>query len=162
MEKKLKRSRSNKVIGGVCGGIGEYFEIDPVFVRIIVVLLALGTKGVGLMAYIIAMIIMPKDDVEFRVNEHGETVQVEDAPKEYSSLNKYLPGMVLICIGIIWLIRENFYWFRIDEFWPLILIVGGLFLIFRKKDKSKIEDITNPNMEVHDNNSDSNNGGNTV
>ena len=161
MEKKLKRSRNNKVIGGVCGGIGEYFDIDPVFVRIIVVLLAMGTGGAGFIAYIIAMIIMPKDEVEFRVNEHGETVQVEDAPSEYSSWNRYLPGMLLICVGIIWLVRENFYWFHLDEFWPLVLIIGGLFLIFRRKSKTE-EDIIEPTVEVHDTKSNNENGGPTV
>lgn len=162
MEKKLKRSRSNKVIGGVCGGIGEYFDIDPVFVRIIAVLLALGTHGVGFMAYIVAMIIMPKDEVEFRVNEKGETVQVEDTQKEYSSWNRYLPGMLLICVGIIWLVRENFYWFNWDEFWPLILIVGGLLLIFRKKNKTEQEDITEPTMEVHNDKKNNDNEGSTI
>jgi len=162
MEKKLKRSRSNKVIGGVCGGIGEYFDIDPVFVRIIVVLLAMGTHGVGFMAYIIAMIIMPKDEVEFRVNEQGETVQVEDAPVVHSSWNKYLPGMILIFVGVIWLIQENFYWFHWDEFWPLALILGGLFMIFRKKDKTEKEDIVEPTVEVHNTKPNQDNGGPTV
>ncbi len=108
MVAKLKRSRSNKVIGGVCGGIGEYFAMDPVFVRIIVVILAFGTSGFGILAYIIAMIIMPQDEVQFHTNEKGETVQVEDSPKEYSSMNRYLPGFLLIGIGVIWLVREIF------------------------------------------------------
>ncbi len=162
MEKKLKRSSSNKVIGGVCGGIGEYFEIDPVFVRIIVVLLAMGTGGAGFIAYIIAMVIMPKDEVQFHVNEQGETVPVEDIPNEYSSWNKYLPGMLLICIGVIWLVRENFYWFHMDEFWPLLLVLSGLFLIFRKKDKSEQEDSIEPTVEVFDSKKSNDNGGTTI
>ncbi len=162
MEKKLKKSRTNKVIGGVCGGIGEYFEIDPVFVRIIVVLLAFGTHGVGFVAYIIAMIIMPKDEIKFRVNEQGETVQVEDAPTEYSSWNRYLPGMILIFVGIIWFVSENFYWFRLNEFWPLVLIIVGLFIIFRKKNKTDQDDIIEPTVEVHDTESKNDNGGPTI
>lgn len=162
MEKKLKKSRTNKVIGGVCGGIGEYFDIDPVFVRIIVVLLAFGTHGVGFAAYIIAMIIMPKDEIKFRVNEQGETVQVEDAPTEYSSWNRYLPGMILICIGLIWFVNENFYWFRLNEFWPLVLIIVGLFIIFRKKNKSDQDDIIEPTVEVHDTETKNDNGGSTI
>ena len=58
MEKRLYKSNTNKVIDGVCGGIGEYFNIDPTLVRLGWVLFsALG--GSGLLAYIIAAIIMP-------------------------------------------------------------------------------------------------------
>ena len=53
--KRLYRSRKNKVFAGVCGGVGEYFNIDPVIVRIIAVV-----SGVGLLAYIIGAIIIPE------------------------------------------------------------------------------------------------------
>jgi phage shock protein PspC (stress-responsive transcriptional regulator) len=58
MKKRLYKSRTNRVIGGVCGGVGEYFDIDPVVVRILwlVALLVLGT---GLLAYIICLIVIP-------------------------------------------------------------------------------------------------------
>ena len=59
MEKKLYKSNTNKVIDGVCGGIGEYFNIDPTLVRLAwVVFCALG--GSGVLAYIIMAIIMPR------------------------------------------------------------------------------------------------------
>jgi len=47
MEKKIYRSQKNKVIGGVCGGIGEYFDIDPVLIRLIFIILffSLGIKS---------------------------------------------------------------------------------------------------------------------
>ena len=160
MNRELKKSRTNKVIGGVCGGLGEYFDIDPVFVRVVVVLLALGTHGVGVMAYIIAMIIMPSNEVEFHVNEKGETVPVEDAPREYSSWNKYLPGIILVCIGILWLVKVNFYWFDFEELWPLLLIIVGLFLVFRKKDSGKTDDTMNPNIDI--NGTKHENGGTTI
>ena len=58
MEKKLYKSNTNKVIDGVCGGIGEYFNIDPTLVRLAwVVFCALG--GSGLLAYIIMALIIP-------------------------------------------------------------------------------------------------------
>jgi len=57
--KRLYRSRKDKVLGGVCGGIAEYFEIDPVLVRLLCVLVAL-LGGAGVIAYIIAWIIIPK------------------------------------------------------------------------------------------------------
>lgn len=58
MEKRLYKSNENKMIAGVCGGIAEYFAIDPTIVRLAWVLFcALG--GSGLLAYIIAAIIIP-------------------------------------------------------------------------------------------------------
>lgn len=59
MTKKLYKSNKNKMIDGVCGGIGEYFDIDPTLVRLgWVAFCALG--GSGLLAYIIAAIIIPR------------------------------------------------------------------------------------------------------
>ena len=59
MEKKLYKSNTNKVIDGVCGGIGEYFNIDPTLVRLTwVVFCALG--GSGVLAYIIMALIIPR------------------------------------------------------------------------------------------------------
>ena len=59
MEKKLYKSSKNKMIDGVCGGIGEYFGIDPTLVRLgFVALCILG--GSGLIAYIVALIIVPR------------------------------------------------------------------------------------------------------
>lgn len=58
MSKRLFRSRTDRVLGGVCGGIAEYFDIDPVIVRLIWVLLVLAA-GTGILLYIIAWIIIP-------------------------------------------------------------------------------------------------------
>ena len=59
MEKKLYKSNKNKMLDGVCGGIAEYFNVDPTLVRLATVLLCLGV-GSGLLAYIVAMIVMPR------------------------------------------------------------------------------------------------------
>ena len=59
MKKQLRRSTENKVIAGVCGGIAEYFDIDPTLIRLAWILFcALG--GSGVLAYIIAAIIIPE------------------------------------------------------------------------------------------------------
>ena len=58
-QKKLYKSRVNKVLCGVCGGIGEYFNIDPTIVRLLFVILTLGACS-GIILYIIAAIIMPE------------------------------------------------------------------------------------------------------
>ena len=57
-EKRLVRSRSNRVIAGICGGLGEYFNIDPVVMRIIWLVLLLGF-GTGLVAYLVCWLIIP-------------------------------------------------------------------------------------------------------
>ena len=65
--KRLYRSRKDSIIGGVCGGIGNYFNIDPVFVRLIFVLLFL-LRGSGILIYIVAWIIIPLEP-RHKVNE---------------------------------------------------------------------------------------------
>ena len=57
--KRLYRSRKDKIIGGVCGGIGEYFKIDPVIIRLLWILLIFA-GGSGILAYLVAWIIIPK------------------------------------------------------------------------------------------------------
>lgn len=59
MEKRLYKSSTNKMIDGVCAGIAEYFNIDPTLVRLGAVLL--GLSGSGVLAYIIAACIVPRN-----------------------------------------------------------------------------------------------------
>lgn len=60
MEKKLYRSNTNKMVAGVCGGIGEYFNVDPTLIRLAWVLLSIPMAMFGgLIAYILAAIIIP-------------------------------------------------------------------------------------------------------
>ncbi|MBW2980084.1 PspC domain-containing protein [Candidatus Woesearchaeota archaeon] len=58
--KRLYRSKKNRVLAGVCSGIGEYLEVDPTVVRLIWVILTLVSFGVGILAYILAWIIIPE------------------------------------------------------------------------------------------------------
>ncbi len=59
--KRLYRSRDDKVLGGVCAGIANYFEVDPVLVRLLWVIFTLVSMGLGIIAYIIAWIIVPEE-----------------------------------------------------------------------------------------------------
>ena len=59
MEKRLYKSKENRMLDGVCGGIAEYFNIDPTIVRLGWFLFSL-TGGSGVLAYIIALIIIPE------------------------------------------------------------------------------------------------------
>lgn len=60
--KRLFRSRKDRILGGVCGGMGNYFNLDPVLIRVIWVVL-LFAAGIGLLAYILAWIIIPEEPV---------------------------------------------------------------------------------------------------
>jgi phage shock protein C len=84
MDKRLYRSRTERVIGGVCAGLGEYFGVDPTIVRIAAVLLALA-NGVGVVAYVILWIIVPEEG-ENPMNEDQKTedMPVESAPQARS------------------------------------------------------------------------------
>jgi phage shock protein C len=67
MAKRIYRSRSNKVIAGVCGGLAEYFGIDRVLIRIVWVVTVI-CAGTGILAYILAWILIPKEPEVHMVN----------------------------------------------------------------------------------------------
>lgn len=71
--KKLYRSRTDRMISGVCGGLGKYLGIDPTLIRLVFVLLLLFGVGSGLILYIILMFIVP---------EEPDTTSVLDAIKD--------------------------------------------------------------------------------
>ena len=60
MTKRLYRSRTERMVAGVCGGLAEYFDIDPTIVRLVFVLLALA-GGPGLLIYIVMAIVVPEE-----------------------------------------------------------------------------------------------------
>ncbi len=125
---RLYRSSESKVIGGVCGGLGEYFAVDPNLVRVIAVVLFLASQGFALVAYVAGWIIIPRRPIE------GATVEVPPQ-REYSSWTRYLPGLILIFIGAILLVREHWFWFDFHEWWPALLVVVGLFLLLRRRNQ---------------------------
>ena len=59
MKKRLYRSRTQRMIGGVCGGIAEYFDIDPTLVRLLF-MLSIFAGGAGMILYILELIVMPE------------------------------------------------------------------------------------------------------
>jgi phage shock protein C len=124
MDKKLYRSRKNSMIGGVCGGLGEYLNVDPTIMRLVAVLLVFA-NGIGLLAYIIAWIIIPRNP----------GIEPEVMVTEKSELNRLLPGLALIFLGLIFLLNSLIPWFRFKYLWPLILIVLGIFILIKTQKK---------------------------
>ncbi len=76
--KKLHRSRTDKMIFGVCGGLAKHFDIDPVFVRLITVLLCF-VNGIGIIGYLILAIITPEEPVQDASNDNPAKESVVDA-----------------------------------------------------------------------------------
>lgn len=80
MEKRLYKSKDDRILFGVCGGVAEYFDVDPTLIRLAFVLILL--TGTGLIAYIIAAIVMPEKPIVI-VQSQGQTKapKPEDAPR---------------------------------------------------------------------------------
>jgi phage shock protein C len=75
--KRLYRSRKERTVAGVCGGIGEYFGIDPTLIRILFVV-GLMMGGPGVLAYLILMIVVPEEPLPM-VSESPGTADKENA-----------------------------------------------------------------------------------
>lgn len=143
MAKRLYRSRKDSTIGGVCGGLGEYFNIDPTFIRIVAVLLIFA-DGIGIWGYLIAWIVMPR-----RPLEEGAAAEEPREKAEYASWNKYIPGAILIALGVFFIIRQHYWWWDIERFWPLLLIIFGVFLLLRLgRSQQKLEEGTNESGQI--------------
>jgi phage shock protein PspC (stress-responsive transcriptional regulator) len=67
--KKLYRSKSQKMLGGVCGGIAEYFDMDVSIVRILWAIITIASIGFGILVYILMVIIFPESPEEVKENE---------------------------------------------------------------------------------------------
>ena len=81
-KRRLYRDPEQQVIAGVCGGLAAYFNMDPVVVRLIMVLLFLVTTGVGLLVYLILWMVVPKAvNAAQRLEMRGEEVTVKNIEK---------------------------------------------------------------------------------
>ncbi len=140
MKKKLYRSRKDRIIGGVCGGIANYFDIDPTLVRLAFLLILLA-RGAGLLAYVIAWIIIPEKPESF-YDENGKEVDVVDIKEDKDEDNndgyekvisdkQRLFGIILVILGGLFLVEiwiPHFYWQR---FWPFIIIALGIGILIK-------------------------------
>ena len=146
MEKKLYRSRKDRVAGGVAAGLGEYLGIDPIIIRIIFIILTI-THGMGILLYIILWIVIPEAPFDYAY--FPQTPKQETKPEE-SGTNQpgepYIPpakkgsgpiifGVILIGLGIIFLMENFIPYFNYEDILPIgLVIIGGILIInsFRK------------------------------
>lgn len=125
--KRLYKSRTNRMIDGVCGGVAEYFGLDPTLVRIAWVLLTL-LGGSGILLYIIAMIVMPANP-SFVLRPEGASVTTSSAS------NHRFWGILLVIVGALLLMSNLGLWhrwwgFSWDVMLPTVLILAGIAFLF--------------------------------
>lgn len=141
--KKLYRSRKDKMIGGVAGGLAEYFDIDPTLIRIIFVV-TLFVGGGGFLAYIILWIVIPEEpfvfvtpDTSSAQTSGSQTTNPPPAPGEYYETRhqkkRNIGGAILIVIGVLFLMDNLMPRFHFGDFWPLILIAIGIGLLLKSR-----------------------------
>ena len=162
MNKKLYRSYKDKMLGGVAGGLAEYFAIDPTLVRIIFVV-SLFAGGAGVLAYIILWIVVPEEPYAFtapnpqtgsKTNEEagspGETSEPDtsepDTPEQPDQQQKYyqamteqkhkrssILGVILVVIGLLFLLDNFIPRIHFGDFWPLLLVAIGIGLLLNAR-----------------------------
>ena len=122
MAKKLFRSTADKMIGGVCGGLAQYLEIDSTVVRILSAIIILFTHGVGLAAYIVAWILVPEDS-----GYAGGSSRVDPEQR------RKLIGGLLIGVGVVVFLGQMFAWFDFKIVMAIVLVAAGVYIIVREK-----------------------------
>ena len=129
--RKLQRNTNNKVIGGVCSGLADYFSIDTALVRVLFTVIFI-CGGAGLLIYCIMWIAMPANrDAQPQqfANQAAET------PK--SSKGGLIAGLTLIVLGLLFLLGNLFPQFNWQTFWPVLLIALGVLLIVPLSNKTR-------------------------
>ena len=153
MIEKIYRSRREKMIGGVCGGLADYFSVDVTLVRLIV-LVAGFAWGVGFLAYLAAWVVIPENpaeqggQTEHHNRDVGEVVKGMVADVKDATTGPYLQekhemhvnhenrskiaGGILVTLGVLFLLERFLpYWFDMGKMWPLLLIFIGFAIIYR-------------------------------
>ncbi|MDP2209575.1 MAG: PspC domain-containing protein [Bacteroidota bacterium] len=145
--KRLHRSMQNRWIAGVCGGVGEYLDVDPLIIRLLLLILVF-LGGSGIIIYIVAWIMMP-----LKPNQTGVVTVKKSSAQVW--------GIILIFIGALLLLSNMellpyFHWF---EFWDIfswkaivsvIIIIIGVMLVlnfFRTPEKPLTQPSTEPVIE---------------
>lgn len=130
---KLYRSNTEKVLGGVCGGLADYLNIDVVILRIIFVLLALFGGG-GVLIYIILWIAIPAQMADYSKMKEKLDAEIiaDDNPGVGASRQSNTAlgaGVILIIVGLLFLADRIMPYYNLIDFWPVILIAAGVIII---------------------------------
>ena len=160
MTRRLYRSQDDRVIAGVCGGLGAYFGIDPTIVRVIAVM-SIFVGGTGIIAYLILAIVVPLegstvaeprdtikenvDDIKETASEIGRDIQSTvakdrvEAEEETTLRSRRINwlGIAVIVFGVVLLLGNFnvFWWFNWGVLWPIPVIAIGILLIIAARRK---------------------------
>jgi len=125
--KRLYRSSQDRVLAGICGGIAEYYNVDPVWVRLIAVLVALAT-GVGILVYLLAWILIPENPDQIKKTEK-KVVAPKIKKSKPSGNGSVLVGTIILLFGVGFLLKNLVPGFSINFIWPIAIVVIGIFLL---------------------------------
>lgn len=145
MEKQLRRSKQDSVLGGVAGGLAKYFTIDVVIVRLLFVISLFVSFGVSLFAYIVLWVVLPEEPGYQFGQPSSEPAATSATPSEpipassgtsNGDRNLKIIAIGLIAFGTYMLLDQYIVWYSLGKFfWPMALIGIGAFLLLRKRDQ---------------------------
>ena len=138
MNKKLFRKPVGAILGGVCAGIAEYLGIDPLFIRLFIVLWAV-TGGSAFLVYLVLWVVIPAEGDMSQMNLDGRIKQVG---KEISEVARHpnsqlivFAGVGLIGMGVFFILQQAGFpwsgWFNREVIWPVVLVLAGIALLVR-------------------------------
>ena len=158
--KRLFRSRKDGLIAGVCGGLAEYFDVDPSLVRLVFIL-AIFLGGAGLVVYLVAWLIVPenpeqsatdsfvknqqmKEEVVGELRRLGSSLAekfeatVEDGEERPERRSTVFVGLALIVIGAAFFLKNFIPWLDLESLWPVLLIGVGVLLLIGAARREKV------------------------
>jgi phage shock protein C len=146
------------VLAGVASGFGDYLGVDPVIVRLALILLAF-LNGIGLIFYVVCWVIMPLREKEAGVQESSDSAPGDRVVQEVRSAGekivdglggspgesgrgRIVAGAILIVVGIVFLFDRFSWlpwlnWARFADLWPLVLVALGIGMILRARRGTK-------------------------
>ena len=129
MNKQIYRSNTNRVIGGVCGGLGEYLDISADIVRVLWVLMTFVSGGFGFLLYILCLVLIPQAPLGYSQEQSFDfNSGFNNALNLNNKKTKIILGGALICIGVILTLKKLF---NIDDvfIYSIVLILVGVYII---------------------------------
>ena len=152
MNDRLYRSRDDRLLAGVAGGLAEYWDADPSLIRIVWALLTIFTGGIALLVYIVMAIVVPEDPgvpifqaginvtipptADWRSQRSAHRAAAREARRAARAARAEGPrtgtliiGAMLVLLGAWFLLDEFVPFFNADLFWPLALVGFGMLIV---------------------------------
>jgi phage shock protein C len=149
MKTRLMRSRADRMVGGVCGGLAAYLRIDATIIRLLFVLMALGS-GAGVFIYLVLWFVLPSEgvtesasldanirasaeEIAERARSLGADLRSQDSDANRRGLMVVGAGLILVG-AVVFLNNLNIpwlAWLKVDLLWPLALVAAGVLVIVR-------------------------------